>query len=865
MAYVTLENLSFQYPDAATFALRGISLTLEQGDFAVLCGSSGSGKTTLLRLLKPQLRPHGDQSGSLRIGGKAPDALSPREASANIGFVAQDPQTQLVSDKVLHELAFGAEGFGLPPEELRRRVAETATYFGITDWLHRDVNSLSGGEQQLLVLASVMLTRPSLLLLDEPTSQLDPHAATVFLGWLQTIRRDFGTTILLSEHRLEDVLPLCDRVFVLEDGALTAQGTPRETVRQLYESQSPFLAAMPAASRLWAALNGTGDPPCSVAEGRAFLEHYLLSHTPSSAEPPTADAAGNPALELKEASFRYEKDAPDVLRDLSLTAHRGELLCLLGANGSGKTTLLQLIAGVRDPQHGTLQKEGSVALLPQQPQDLFWHESVREELLSVAADDDAYQTALRRFRLSPFEYRHPETLSGGEAQRLALAKLLLTQPDILLLDEPTKGLDAVQKASLAALLRECCRDGMCVVVVSHDVAFCAAYADGCALLFDGAVCPPQPPRVFFTESRLYTTATARITRGLLPGCVTVRDVCAAFGTEEPALPAAEEPEPTATETPAPAPARKPGRLRKALGTLSLCGALVCCFFAAKTIGFQMLFETGARISLSAKQWAVCGGFAACLLLAVLLLRSADTFSVKLTTTAPRGQTVFSAVWLIGVLPAEMLAGLHFCGVTQYYLLSLILLVLGLLPFFIRFERRRPSARAIAVLAALCALAIAGRTAFFMLPQFKPVLAIVILAGAALGAESGFLVGAVTMLLSNLLFAQGPWTPFQMFAMGAAGALAGVLARCGLLTGKRLPLCLFGAVCAVFLYGGIMNPAAALLWGGEALNRAILLSYYATGLPMDLIHAAATVLFLWVLSPTILTQLTRLQTKYGPLV
>ena len=865
MEILQIDRLTFRYPGAASAALQNVSLTLRNGDFAVLCGPSGSGKSTLLRSLKPQLQPHGERSGALLWQEQPLDTLPPRDASAQIGFVSQDPQSQLTSNNVLHELAFGAESLGLPQEEIARRVAETATYFGIGDWLHRDVHALSGGQQQLLILAAVMLTRPQLLLLDEPTARLDSHAAQTFLQWLQTIRRDFGTTILLCEQRLETVLPQADRVFVLEAGALTAQGTPQEMVRQLAERRSPFLAAMPAASRLWAALDGTGEPPCSVAEGRAFLKDYLSVHPPFPAEPAQAPAAGDRALELTDVSFRYGKHAPDVLRDLSLTAYRGELLCLLGANGCGKTTLLRVVAGLLQPQHGTTVACGKVALLPQQPQDLFWQESVLQELQSVSDDEAEIRALLSRFRLAGLEARHPLDLSGGEQQKLALLKLLLTRPQILLLDEPTKGLDAPQKAALAAELHQRCEAGLCVIAVSHDVAFCAEAADRCALLFDGALQIPQTPAAFFGQNGLYTTAAARITGELLPGCATVGDVLRRCGVQPAETPETPPEPPVVLQTkPEPDSAKKRPLWRKIGAGFSLLGFLIGFILAAKEIGFSAMSDLVRTGPLTGTQWAICGICAGCLLLLLLFLYQPEPHGPDSLPRAPRGQTVFAAVWLLVVLPALLVAGLHVCGTQQYYLLSLLLLLLGLLPFFVRFERRRPSARGVAVLAALCALAVAGRAAFFMLPQFKPVLAIVILTGAALGAESGFLVGAVTMLLSNLLFAQGPWTPFQMFAMGAIGALAGVLVRFGILRARRGALCVFGALSAVVIYGGIMNPATALLWGGEALNREILLSYYATGLPMDLIHAAATALFLWALAPTILTQLSRLQVKYGSL-
>ena len=864
METLKLEHVTFQYPCSSVPALCDVSLTLRRGDFAVLCGPSGSGKSTLLRLLKPALSPHGERSGECLFDETPVRALSLRNAAANIGFVAQSPHTQLVSDKVWHELAFGAESLGLPQEALRRRVAETATYFGITSWLERNTADLSGGEQQLLVLASVMITQPDLLLLDEPTSQLDPHAARTFLRWLQQLNRDLGTTILLSEHRLEEVLPAATQVFLLDAGCLAAQGTPQDVIRTLKETQSPFLRAMPTAARFWCAVGGSGKVPCTINEGRTCLSAYLQTHTPAALPPETAAVPGGCAIRADELTFGYRKDTPAVLRDLNLRASFGEWLCLLGANGSGKSTLLRVLAGVLQPQHGNLSMHGKTALLPQRPEDLLWHERVWEELSSVCDDASKIAAMLGRFRLTGLEDRHPADLSGGEVQRLALAKLLLTNPQILLLDEPTKGLDAGQKETLAQTLRRCCRNGICVVIVSHDVEFCAAYGDKCALLFDGAVQPPQPPRAFFTQSGLYTTAAAKLSRDLVPGCATLRElltVCGKkapeTGEKPPVLPQhAEDGKHVAAKENLP-------RWRKIGAVCGGCGALVSFCLAAKETGPVLFSDFGAAPALSAKQWVLFGAFAVCcvLLLCCLSRKRADALPPLPREKAK--QTAFSAVWLLLVLPLGLFCGAKLLDQRSYLWLSLGLIALGLLPFFLRFERRRPSARLVAVLAALSALAIAGRASFFMLPQCKPVLAIVILAGVALGGESGFLVGSITMLLSNLLFGQGPWTPYQMFAMGLCGALAGILARCRVLPVRRGALCVFGAVCAVVVYGGIMNPVSALLWGG-ALNREILLSYYGSGLPMDLIHAAATAVFLWALAPTILGQLSRLQTTHGSL-
>ena len=866
-------GVSFSYPGRDAPALRGLTFSVPRGQFVTLCGPSGSGKTTLLRLLKPALAPHGSLTGSILFGGRPLGEADPRTQCARIGFVRQSAENQIVTDKVWHELAFGLESLGYPTPEIRARVAEMAEFFGIRDWFDRDVSQLSGGQKQLLSLASVMAMQPDALILDEPTGQLDPIAASDFLSAVGRVSRELGTTVLLAEHRLEEAFPMSDRAMVLDGGALIADGAPREVGEQLRRAGHPMFLSMPAAMRIWAAAGTDAPCPVTVRDGRAWLAAFAAEHPLLPLPSAPASRPGEELLRLDGVWFGYGKGQPDVLRGLTLSARRGELLAVLGGNGAGKTTALALAAGLQKPRYGEVRAGGRVAVLPQDPQTLFVKKTVRADLYEIldgrcadAAEADArVGRAVRLCRLEALLDRHPYDLSGGEQQRAALAKVLLCEPDILLLDEPTKGLDAEFKHSLAGLLKTLCRRGAAVLMVSHDVEFCAETADRCALFFGGAVVSQGTPREFFSGNCFYTTAASRMARPLLPGAVTAGDVIAACGGTPPPPPA-EEP---GTSAPIPAPAAEEPKSplplwRKLTAALSgLCALAVLIRAVGGSDLSALTSPTGAVQALreSAVLYAVL--FASLLALALSVSRRAPRVRrppQPARRRLPRRTVLAAAVSLL-LIPATVLAGTFFFGGRKYYFISLLVLLEAMLPFALVFEGRKPRARELVLVAALSALGVAGRAAFFMLPEFKPVWALTILAGAAFGGETGFLTGAMTMLASNVLFGQGPWTPWQMFAMGLTGLLAGVLFRPGALRPGRAALCVYGALACVVVYGGILNPAAALMWVRTPDWR-VFLTYYATGLPVDLVHAGATVVFLWFLSEPMLEKFRRVRTKYG---
>ena len=569
MAHFAIEQLTFAYPGADRRALDGVSLEIERGSYVVICGKSGCGKTTLLRHLKSVLTPHGERTGRVLFEEVPLEEVSQRDQSAKIGFVMQNPDAQIVTDKVWHELAFGLESLGCDKDSMRFRVAEMASYFGIESWFHKDVRDLSGGQKQLLNLASIMAMRPSALILDEPTSQLDPIAASDFLNTVRKINLELGVTIVLTEHRLEEVFACADKVVVMERGEIVSVGSPLRVARELHASGNDMMAALPAPLRIFygvKAARGEGlgkaspdkaspekakspDAPLTVREGRRWLSHVASDDcTQRDAIPADAplDAAEHPALSLKEVWFRYDRDLPDVLRGASLDVAPGSILAIMGGNGAGKSTLLRVACGISKPYRGTVcvfgRKlkdwkagslfDGCLALLPQDPQNLFVKKTVREDLAEMLASSrlpEADRACRIEHVIDVTDIggvldKHPFDLSGGEQQRAALAKVLLTEPKILLLDEPTKGIDAFFKRQLASVLDDLKRDGVAIVMVSHDIEFCARHADAVAMMFDGEIIAESTPRTFFSSNSFYTTAANRMSRHVFPRAITDEDV-----------------------------------------------------------------------------------------------------------------------------------------------------------------------------------------------------------------------------------------------------------------------------------------------------------------------------------------------------
>ena len=541
MAHFEIKDLTFSYPVGTHPSLQHIDLTVEKGEYIALCGRSGSGKTTLLRHLKSVLTPYGQRSGEILFNGEPLDAVKQAVQAGKIGFVMQNPDDQIVTDKVWHELAFGLESQGTDPKVMRLRVAEMASYFGIQSWFHKDVATLSGGQKQLLNLASIMAMQPEVLILDEPTSQLDPIAASDFLNTVRKINLELGTTIIITEHRLEDIYHAADRVVVMEEGRIVADDTPRAVGAKLHSSHSPMFAALPTPVRVFYQAQGTGDCPLTVREGRSWLTKTFAHRTLSLTEPAYAQenlTNEAPALRVKEAWFRYEKESPDILQGMDLSVPAGILYAIVGGTGAGKSTALKAISGICKLYRGSVEilgknikkyKSGElfrncVAMLPQDPKSLFVKKTVREELTEMNNDSSAIAEIAELCQISHLMDSHPYDLSGGEQQRTALAKVLLTNPKLLLLDEPTKGLDNFFKVQFADILCKLKKQGITIVMVSHDVEFCAEYADLVSMFFDGQILTSDIPHRFFGQNSFYTTAANRMSRCVFQNAVTAGDV-----------------------------------------------------------------------------------------------------------------------------------------------------------------------------------------------------------------------------------------------------------------------------------------------------------------------------------------------------
>lgn len=505
MEHITLNDLCFTYPDG-TEALSNINFSVAHGEFVTLCGLSGCGKSTLLRLMKPGLFPHGSMKGEVFFDGKLLSPEPDRDTAAGIGFVMQSPEAQLVTDKVWHELAFSCESVGMPSAEIRRRVGEMAGYFGLEELFLRETYTLSGGQKQLLCLASAAALHPELMLLDEPTSQLDPISAQNFIDAVRRLNRDFGITIIVAEHRLEEFLPVSDRVIAIDNGQVVADCVPSILAGSLPDKH-PLCCALTASQRVFLAAGGKGAAPVSVREGRAsrLCMDYLREH--SVQLPEKFCPSGEPVVTIRKLHAAWDKKSPEVLCGVSMELYPGEIYALIGGNGSGKSTLLKALCGIIKPYSGRIKtRQGArLAYLPQELCMLFTHDRVC---------DEAPAEFLDKFDLGRYQEKNPLDLSGGERQRLALAKLLSGKPDVLLLDEPTKGMDAAARHSFSEMLRLLAENGLCVLLVTHDTELASECADMCGMLFNGEILNEAEPSEMFSGNYFYTTPEARLRRGV---------------------------------------------------------------------------------------------------------------------------------------------------------------------------------------------------------------------------------------------------------------------------------------------------------------------------------------------------------------
>ena len=549
MEILSIKDLTFSYPNKENFALQNVNLSINSGDFVVVCGQSGSGKTTLLRMLKKEIAPYGEKQGAVYYKGEDVEKLDDKISAQKIGFVFQKPDQQIVTDKVWHELAFGLESLGYDSDYIRLRVGEMANYFGITSLFRKKTTELSGGQKQLMNLASVMAMSPDVIILDEPTSQLDPITANDFITTLKKINDELGLTVIIIEHRLQEVFPIADKVAVMEDGKVICYDTPRNVCEKL--SNHPMSQGFPSAVRIWQKSGSKGECPLTVKEGRNFINlNFSERKLPlRNTIPNTEDI-----ITLKDVFFRYEKGGNDILSGTNLSIKKGEHFCILGGNGSGKTTTLKILAGLLKPYRGKVIIDNNkmtkkttadfnrlgVAMLPQNPESVFLKSRVIDDYTELCkikgiekSDyEDKINSVAEKLGIKDLLENHPYDLSGGEIQKCALGKVLISEPKILLLDEPTKGVDAYSKLSLSKILQEIKSDGVTIITVTHDVEFASIVADRCGLFFDGEVLSSLVPQEFFSKNNFYTTASSRISRDKFANAVTVDDVVSLIKEEQ---------------------------------------------------------------------------------------------------------------------------------------------------------------------------------------------------------------------------------------------------------------------------------------------------------------------------------------------
>lgn len=547
MEAITVKGLNFTFKNTDKPILQNINFSVKRGELVLLCGVSGSGKTTLLRHLKKELIPVGKTTGTVSFFQKEIKEMSQAESAGEIGFVFQRPDTQIVTDKVYSELAFGLENLGVPQKEIQRRVAEIASFFGMGSWYYKDNAVLSGGQKQLLNLASVMVMNPKVLILDEPTSQLDPIASEEFLSIIRRLNKEFGITVILSEHRLENLLAIADRVLVLQEGTLLSDTKPRD----LYKKAKVFSGtavelSLPVATRVALEVDKReNELPLTGREGRQWLEAFTQKGVKTRECKREKEKQSETILQVKNLFFRYDKKGEDVLTNVNLTVKKGEILSVVGENGSGKTTLLNCMAGVFSPYNGKIIYERETilkgkgrenylqkrAVLPQDPTTTFLKDTLEDDLFSIAKDLYSEGEAVKiveeiceEMGLFALRKSHPYDLSGGETQLLSFAKILLLKPKIVFLDECTKGLDALSKEMLKKRLLHLKEKGITLVSVSHDLEFAAEISDSVAFCFKGQLVGKEDPQEFFSTNRFYTTAASKMSKGIFHKAVTAKDV-----------------------------------------------------------------------------------------------------------------------------------------------------------------------------------------------------------------------------------------------------------------------------------------------------------------------------------------------------
>lgn len=512
MEVYKVDNLSFKYKNRQEYALKGVNFDVLEGDFVLLCGKSGCGKSTLLRILKQSIAPSGELSGKVSFYGKDIQTISDKIIASDIGFVLQNPDNQIVCDDVYGELCFGMSHLGYDQAEMKKRVFEIANYFGINHFLDMDISELSGGQRQLLAIGSILCQRPKVLLLDEPTSTLDPNSIQLLMGALERINRELGITIIMSEQELDDVYPICNRVIAMGGGEIAFTANKRDVSGHLnaYEGKDAFPVYVQAHGAF-----GDKDCPGNMKEARTWFAGLDIGK-PLVREQNLSN--GEVAVKARDLWLRFDKNARDVLKGVDINVHKGEFTSIFGANGSGKSTLLKVLCGLKKCYGGQVSVLGKKAMVGQHPLDLLSAFTVGGEF--KRRDEELFCA----FEIGELMSRHPYDLSGGEVKRVVLTKALMLDMDVLLLDEVTGGLGEFFKERLGRVLQDRMAKGLTVVMASHDLEFCARYASTCHLLFNGSIAATGPIRDVIADNEYYTTKARILTRGIVDGVVTKREV-----------------------------------------------------------------------------------------------------------------------------------------------------------------------------------------------------------------------------------------------------------------------------------------------------------------------------------------------------
>ena len=605
MALIEFNNFSFAYmnsdgTESEVKSLDSINLEIDYGDFVLLCGPSGCGKTTLLTNLKKELMPAGRRSGEIKFNGKRIIDMDEISSACDIGYLFQNPDSQIVTDTVIQEIAFPLENIGLPTEEIRNRISEIVAFFGINDILHKNVNELSGGQKQLVNLCSLLVLRPHVLLLDEPMSQLDPIASYEFLSIVRRLNEEFSITVIMSEHKADSIFPFIDKAVFLKDGKIEFVDNAHNICSEVIDDEI-FENYLPAVTKIYNSLSVKYpsliklNTPLSIREGRRCLNtihddlikisnddvdsinlnhdnlHITNKKYHSQEKSGILDKISlggnkNALINMNGIYFAYEKGNL-ILKNVDFELEKGDFVSLIGGNGVGKSTFLQLLVGILKPIKGKVKyKKGiKLAYVHQNPMIHFSKDNVKEEFLesileskllqnnSVGFNKETYDDLLKmsneefiesdvlnglEFDSIEFKFKelieffdicdlidkHPYDCSGGEQQKIVIVKALLQNADVLVLDEPTKGLDPISSKNLANILNSLRDNGITILMTSHDLDFVANNCKRCLMLFDKDIQIDDDPKVIFAENNFYTTFVNRMVKDYVPEIVTLDDL-----------------------------------------------------------------------------------------------------------------------------------------------------------------------------------------------------------------------------------------------------------------------------------------------------------------------------------------------------